>query len=137
MNQMNYIKQLPALILFLAAGCASGEEKQSTTTPAATLPSTPAASTTMQPVQQPAAPAKGNVALNPAHGLPGHRCDIKVGEPLNSAPAAATAPQQAPVPVINPPAVTTSGAAKNPAHGMPGHRCDIAVGAPLNSKPVQ
>jgi len=28
------------------------------------------------------------VALNPAHGQPGHRCDIAVGAPLNSAPAA-------------------------------------------------
>ncbi len=29
------------------------------------------------------APADG---LNPAHGMPGHRCDINVGEPLSSAP---------------------------------------------------
>ncbi|TXF76124.1 hypothetical protein [Chryseobacterium sp.] len=27
------------------------------------------------------------VALNPEHGKPGHRCDIAVGAPLNSAPA--------------------------------------------------
>ena len=26
--------------------------------------------------------------MNPPHGQPGHRCDIKVGAPLNSAPAA-------------------------------------------------
>ena len=57
--------------------------------------------------------------LNPPHGTPGHRCELKVGEPLNSKPEA----------VVN-----TSGL--NPAHGQPGHRCDIAVGAPLNSKPV-
>lgn len=33
-----------------------------------------------------AAPADG---LNPAHGMPGHRCDIGVGEPLSSAPKSA------------------------------------------------
>ena len=32
------------------------------------------------------APADG---LNPAHGLPGHRCDLAVGAPLSSAPAPA------------------------------------------------
>ena len=57
--------------------------------------------------------------LNPPHGYPGHRCDLKVGEPLNSKPEAKTTKQ-----------------ALNPAHGQPGHRCDIAVGAPLNSKPT-
>jgi hypothetical protein len=57
--------------------------------------------------------------LNPPHGTPGHRCELKVGEPLNSKPEA----------VVN-----NSGL--NPAHGQPGHRCDIAVGAPLNSKPA-
>ena len=29
-----------------------------------------------------AAPAKTGEGLNPAHGQPGHRCDIKVGDPL-------------------------------------------------------
>jgi hypothetical protein len=28
--------------------------------------------------------------MNPAHGQPGHRCDIPVGSPLNSKPAAQT-----------------------------------------------
>lgn len=76
------------------------------------------------------------VALNPEHGKPGHRCDIAVGAPLNSAPANKTA-----TPILNP---TTPGNATpatavapgmNPQHGQPGHRCDIAVGAPLNSPP--
>ncbi len=132
---MNYIKRLPALLLLLlATGCAGSEEK-TTTTPVTT---TPPATTPIQPVQQPAtAPAVNTVALNPAHGMPGHRCDLKVGAPLNSAPAPAvtTAPQQAPI--INPPATNTANGPKNPAHGMPGHRCDIAVGAPLNSRPAQ
>lgn len=94
--------------------------------------------------QQPAAPAISHAGLNPAHGQPGHRCDIPVGSPLNSKPeqpAVTTISQpsatQAPAtPVIN----TTPGTGValpglNPAHGQPGHRCDIAVGAPLNSKP--
>ena len=36
-----------------------------------------------------AAPAAGNATapgMNPPHGQPGHRCDISVGEPLNSKP---------------------------------------------------
>jgi hypothetical protein len=83
-----------------------------------------------------------NTKPNPAHGQPGHRCDISVGAPLNSkpnAPAAAVAPPTTVVnsqakPVTNSPAVPVA-AGMNPAHGQPGHRCDISVGAPLNSKP--
>lgn len=127
---------MPALLLLLATGCASSEEK-STTTPVTT---TPAATTPIQPAQQPAtAPATNAVALNPAHGMPGHRCDIKVGEPLNSQPIPAPDMSKPPPTIILPsPSQSTSGSgAKNPAHGIPGHRCDIAVGAPLNSKPTQ
>ncbi|TCC94119.1 hypothetical protein EZ428_04900 [Pedobacter frigiditerrae] len=94
-------------------------------------------------------------ALNPAHGQPGHRCDIAVGAPLNSTPTKATAPTvqttsvtqpatitpQPTVSVTPPTAQTATVNAKgeklNPAHGEPNHRCDIAVGAPLNSKPTQ
>lgn len=38
--------------------------------------------------------AQAKSGLNPAHGAPGHRCDIAVGAPLNSAPAPAKAPVQ-------------------------------------------
>ncbi|RZK58557.1 MAG: hypothetical protein EOO91_07995 [Pedobacter sp.] len=93
-------------------------------------------------------------ALNPAHGQPGHRCDIAVGAPLNSPAAKPTAPTVQPTtitaPIANPQptaTVTTTpvsqtatvnakGEKLNPAHGQPNHRCDIAVGAPLNSKPA-
>lgn len=82
--------------------------------------------------------------LNPAHGLPGHRCDLAVGAPLPAGSGAA-APAQAPQtidmnqgprqPVSASPSATpnapASGVKINPAHGMPGHRCDIQVGAPL------
>jgi hypothetical protein len=78
-------------------------------------------------------------ALNPAHGAPGHRCDIAVGAPLNS-PAAqtataqpsTTATQQAPTSTATAPTVNEKGQKLNPAHGMPGHKCEIEVGAPLN-----
>lgn len=81
--------------------------------------------------------------MNPAHGLPNHRCDIAVGAPLNSSP---TKPGANPLPAANSPVIQTTPApaqmtkattitpkGMNPQHGEPGHRCDIAVGAPLNS----
>lgn len=79
-----------------------------------------------------------SAGLNPAHGQPGHRCDIAVGAPLSSAPAAT--PQQPAVvqstpvatqavPAAAPTNVTAPG--MNPPHGQPGHDCSIAVGAPL------
>lgn len=97
--------------------------------------------------------------MNPPHGQPGHRCDIPVGQPLNSAPAqpqqgtqniAVNAPQGQTIQIdpnsLQPGkfAVDQSGKAKtvktpkgmNPPHGEPGHRCDIPVGQPLNSKPA-
>ncbi len=37
----------------------------------------------------PAAAVKTAPGMNPAHGQPGHRCDISVGAPLNSKPAPA------------------------------------------------
>ncbi|WET04874.1 hypothetical protein [Flavobacterium sp. YJ01] len=99
--------------------------------------------TTAPVVQNPAANPNtvlgDTKGLNPAHGQPGHRCDIAVGAPLNSAPT-----QQGQAVQVNPnqqqQVVTTTTVAQvktakgmNPPHGQPGHRCDIAVGAPLNS----
>lgn len=95
--------------------------------------------------------AKG---MNPPHGEAGHRCDITVGAPLNSAPAAAKpaagsgaaniAPMSVPtknssiVPAlqntsISTPAKTATGFTGkiNPAHGQPGHDCKVAVGQTL------
>ncbi len=90
--------------------------------------------------------------MNPAHGEPGHRCDIAVGEPLNSppgknAPATPTMinvdpnkPADNSSPNINPsqiqtiPVPASSGTTPpgmNPPHGEPGHNCDLPVGAPL------
>lgn len=133
--------------------------------PASTTPSSSVAPaptiTTSAPVITPSQPAvKTGPGLNPAHGQPGHRCDIAVGDPLNSKPAAATptvtsTPAVTPSvsttpsisPILNPTGTTTTvnsqpAATKtktapgmNPPHGEPGHKCEIAVGAPLNSKP--
>jgi hypothetical protein len=104
-------------------------------TPNAPILNTPIQTTAgATPAVQPAATTTAAAGLNPAHGQPGHRCDIPVGQPLNSKPQAATTP----APVVN----TATAAVKsdgnfakglNPAHGQPGHRCDIAVGQPLNT----
>ena len=84
--------------------------------------------------------------MNPAHGQPGHRCDIAVGAPLNS-PLATTAnkpateqvitqqsqPVSAATTTVTPAAIDAAPtpAGMNPPHGQTNHRCDIAVGAPL------
>ncbi|GGD91216.1 hypothetical protein GCM10011312_13770 [Planktosalinus lacus] len=80
----------------------------------------------------------GDVAVNPAHGQPGHRCDIPVGAPLNGSSKEQTIKStQSPV-IKNSGNVpvnsnnTSTGENVNPAHGQPGHRCDIPVGAPLD-----
>ena len=102
---------------------------------------TPAASPAV-PGTNPVATNTGSSTINPAHGLPGHRCDIAVGAPIpntaapvtnSSAVKANPAIQPASLPVATP---TSSATGLNPAHGQPGHRCDIAVGQPLNSKPA-
>ncbi|MBC6490472.1 hypothetical protein BC349_05815 [Flavihumibacter stibioxidans] len=100
-------------------------------------------------MQQPTTPVPVSAVsqgLNPKHGEPGHRCDIAVGAPLNSAasstnttttanPVAIPANNSITLNQNNSAGIKTS-AGLNPKHGEPGHRCDIAVGAPLNSKPV-
>lgn len=91
----------------------------------------------MQPPQQ--SISKVAPGMNPAHGAPGHRCDIQVGAPLSSPPGK-PAPQPITTPVqqsiqgapsiLNAPTGNTA-VGMNPAHGQPGHKCDVAVGAPL------
>ncbi len=118
----------------------NGSANYSTTT------TTPAAAT-------PVATAPG---MNPPHGQPGHRCEIAVGAPLNSAPKTAPAAGQTTKPVTissattTPGTVTSNGATittvnnnaptttpvvtapgMNPPHGQEGHVCSVAVGAPL------
>lgn len=69
---------------------------------------TPAPSNQLSGLTQPNFKVDPNMAINPAHGEPGHDCSIPVGAPL------------------------VKGDVKiNPAHGEPGHDCSVAVGAPL------
>ena len=79
--------------------------------------------------------------LNPAHGQPGHICEIPVGAPLNTAVAAnnqqnvttaAPTVTTTPTPTATIPVEQVATAeGMNPPHGQANHRCDIAVGAPL------
>ncbi len=119
-------------------------------TPTQTI-TTPNSQTNKVDIKPTAAPVTAVApGMNPQHGQPGHRCDIEVGAPLNSAVATKATPQiVAPANTtvnninVNPPSLpvtsdaTTTAPGMNPQHGQPGHRCDIAVGAPLNSKPKQ
>lgn len=123
-------------------------------------PSTPTVTTTPANVSAPVVTPNSNLSttsttiktgagINPAHGQPGHRCDIAVGAPLDGKPIQATIQQPAttvtpskpsaalPFTPVNNTASTTVAKGMNPAHGQPGHRCDISVGAPLDSKPTQ
>ncbi|MGV3657800.1 MAG: hypothetical protein ACO1NX_07590 [Chitinophagaceae bacterium] len=130
---MQKISTVVIAALFLAA-CNSGlgsKEKEAAAPPPSRLPAVNAPATTT-PAQQPAAGAT-TAALNPAHGQPGHRCDIPEGAPLNSAPVQGTT---MPAPGLNmqtAPAAATPVAGKriNPPHGQPGHSCDVPVGEPL------
>ncbi len=56
-----------------------------TVTSNTTAPTAPTINTSPTMVQPATTTAPG---MNPAHGQPGHRCDIPVGSPLNSKPAA-------------------------------------------------
>lgn len=90
------------------------------------------------PVQAPALPvsqtgtaAEPALKINPAHGEPGHRCDIKTGDPLPAPGSGTAAPKAAPSKSISATPAVPAGAKVNPPHGQPGHRCDIQVGAAL------
>lgn len=94
--------------------------------------STTTQSETTAPVKKTVTPVKSadGVALNPAHGQAGHRCDISVGAPLNSAPTPAKTNNQVSDVVLDKGGALPKGAL-NPAHGQPGHRCDVKVGEAL------
>lgn len=96
------------------------------------------------PQTVPTTNAPALAGMNPAHGQPGHRCDIAVGAPLNSAPSQPATQTSTPSTVtpttITPTAnktKTVTAPGMNPPHGEPGHRCDIAVGASLSSAPAK
>jgi hypothetical protein len=118
-----------------ATGSATGLTLPTPNAPVINTPVQTTAATT--PSVQPAAATAVAPGMNPAHGKPGHRCDIAVGQPLSSAPQANKPAVSTPSPVLTTPTApvkSDGNLAKglNPAHGQPGHRCDIAVGQPLN-----
>jgi hypothetical protein len=122
-SPMKLIAQIAlAAAAFGVMSCSDSGKTENT----ATTTNTPA---TVAP-NQPGTPAT-TAALNPAHGQPGHRCDIEVGAPLD-APAQ---PRLQTPPVFTPPstnpATGTTAPGTNPPHGQPGHDCGIPVGAPL------
>ena len=114
---------------------------------------TPVQSQTITPTTQAVtqAPVVTKPGMNPAHGQPGHRCDIAVGASLNSpvvkptgqgsgtvqpttiTNSSTTIPATTATPaILNPTSETTATApGMNPPHGQAGHECGIAVGAPL------
>lgn len=134
------VLSLLAFVLF-AAACNSNEgEGNVEMNTVAPPPQTVAAPVASDSDTKATIPTSAPIALNPAHGLPGHRCDIAVGAPLNSAPNANSAP--APVQMNaapstqNAPMMQSAPSAGgkiliNPPHGQPGHDCSVEVGKPL------
>lgn len=136
-----------ALLTFFAA-CNSSEGEGNVELNQAAPPVQPVATATSPAVSDSnnatvMQPQQTAVALNPAHGLPGHRCDIAVGAPLNApantaAPAIQMQPQTQPqtvAPVMpQTPPTSAAGVRLNPPHGQPGHDCSIEVGKPLRQQ---
>ncbi len=162
----NYLFAVSSLLLLSLTACkdtgkepsnitidgASTEQPASTSTPATAEEATPAQNTTTPVASTPATTNQAAAAsgkLNPAHGQPGHRCDIPVGTPLDApagggiqasatpAPAPSSQGQpflvndQAKGRIMQEQGQTASSGKINPPHGQPGHRCDIQVGQPL------
>ncbi len=143
------------IFLTVLTSCKDESKKQVENSPANVVPFYQNVATANNPVvtpsgeQQTTPGASAAAGMNPQHGQPGHRCDIAVGAPLNSAaatPASATTTQQSSQTQNAPAAtytvnntapsaeVTPTAEGMNPPHGQPGHRCEIAVGAPLDGK---
>lgn len=152
----NYLFALSTLLLLGLTSCKdTGKEPSNITIDGATeqAAATPEADGQTTPVQNtPAATTTGAVAnnnINPAHGQPGHRCDIPVGAPLDTPPGGGNMMQTSAQPatssqgqpflvndeaknrIMQEQGQTASSGKINPPHGQPGHRCDIQVGQPL------
>ena len=86
---------------------------------------------------QTTAAVKTVAGLNPAHGQPGHRCDITPGAPLSSSPA--PKPQAPSATITQPTQIQGQRSAVNPAiavnppHGQPGHKCDVGANSNLST----
>lgn len=136
---------LGAALTLSACEDRTGRATQPSNTPAYQAPATSPSSVNVEiPGQQTedGQPKSVDIALNPEHGMPGHRCEIPVGAPLTSQPSdfqnnnATTTQPSLPEggPRIQSQPLTpgaTTAKRLNPAHGEPGHDCNIAVGDPL------
>lgn len=123
----------------LLANCSTTEEKVDVTN--SPVPEVPTFTNPTPPTD-----ASGSAAVvsdpNPAHGEPGHRCEIPEGASLSTAPAPGaggptitTDPSISAMPmqqtITAPGAATVTAPGMNPPHGEPGHDCAVAVGSPL------
>lgn len=127
MKKMQYIRKFTFIMGVAALGLFTSCKDESNTEATEQQPQT-------TPVPTQTGEQGETAQLNPQHGLPGHRCDIPVGAPLNS--NAGTQMQQnttqtttqsssvSPIRVDQSPRV-------NPPHGQPGHDCSVPVGAEL------
>lgn len=148
---MNKIIPFALMGLISLSACTDRTERSLKQTAPAVAPA-PAPSTVSVPVpgstDSNGKPKTVDIALNPEHGQPGHRCEIPVGAPLNSKPedfknnaaiqqAPAAMPQGGPRIETTIPAggsSTSSTVKLNPPHGEPGHDCAVPVGQPLPAK---
>lgn len=145
---------LTVISIFILTSCGQYDSRRSkiktTNAPLFSVPNAAPVNNPATPVTNPNAITMQERRLNPAHGQPGHRCDIAVGAPLPATTGtlpvlnnpAVTPVQNASTftpPVTQPQTAITTTVAKgmNPPHGQPGHRCDIPVGQPLSSAPVK
>ena len=115
--KLNYI--LVAMGLILMISCK--DEKAAEATPQETAETTAEAA------------GSEEIKVNPAHGLPGHRCDLPVGAPLTASAGSTANPtptSQLPSTSVSPIRVDQTPKV-NPPHGEPGHDCAVPVGAPL------
>ena len=125
--------------LVFGACNSSGNSKEAETTAPAPATSVipapnPGANQLPATTNTPASNSTPTALLNPAHGAPGHRCDIPVGSPLNTPASKAPAVANPTPMMVQPPALSQPGQATgriNPPHGQPGHDCSIPVGKPL------
>ena len=125
-NQKKISLVLFSIITLVVCSCRENPKTTDTTTTNQTETTTP--------IEKAETPVKSgdDVAMNPAHGQPGHRCDISVGAPLDSKPAPVkTNTNTSDVFLDNSNSDALPKGTLNPAHGQPGHRCDVQVGKPL------
>jgi hypothetical protein len=131
---------------FLLQACAS-ESPDADRTDLAPVPAAPAIDNGTQAIPAAATTAAPNTSgqmLNPAHGEPGHVCELPVGAPLDGSaaePASGPGTSQSITiggdgnvaqPTFSAPAPNANGSGKiNPPHGQPGHVCEVPVGQPL------